>query len=165
VSAEFLTGLFALLGASVGGAGSYLNTLRAARDRRADAAASRTTQLEDTLRQEAATFIKFADLLDDRIRDVSAYERANDVPEGVMRAYVEAWESFVASNSTLSVHSAERVESAARDLFEALAALCNQIDEWVRGEQWTAERFDSLRQSRKEKRAAFLAELRSSLAM
>jgi hypothetical protein len=160
VSTEVASGLFALGGALIGGFASWLATATEARNRRKDLGRQRREAIADLRRQLYADLVKRADLLGDSIRDVSSFDAPADVPADNHARYLNAWEQFVEATAAVELIGPSSVSNACRSLHRAHADLCNQIDSWMRGGNWTAQdtsTYEANQATKSARRAEFLA--------
>lgn len=144
----------------MGGLASFVATGLEVRSRRTETAAARQVKLADTRRELYGVLIERADVLTDAARDVSSYVNAADVPDEVEERYLTAWELMVQARASVEIVGPASAASAATKLYGSVTEICNQIDDWLSGEQWTAAdeaAYEQKLDGRRESRAAFVA--------
>lgn len=131
------SGLFALGGAVVGGATSFVATTIDARNRRRDAEAARQDALAQTRRTLYSTLVERADLTVDAARRMWAHAEAADIKTDDYDAYVRTWESLVQARASVEIAGPEDTATAATALSRSVSDLCNCVDAWINGAEWT----------------------------
>lgn len=137
---DVASGVFALLGAGVGGFASWFGTVTDSKHRRAEAARERLGKLAETRRVLYSTLVERSDVVIDAARDVLSYEDPEDVPEESEDRYAAAWAAFVEARASVEIVGPADAGVAATDLYKCVADVCNQADAWYFGHQpWTTD--------------------------
>jgi hypothetical protein len=164
VASDWVVGLFAVLGAGLGSAGTLAASWTATRTERDLAADSRSGRTAEVRRNAYAEYLTTVDSFADRARAVVA-ALENGAPmsecEAAFRAYAAEWEDLQRKCAPVVIAGPPDVGDRAAELRGQLGAMADECDRWYKAymqapTRMRAGRFLEAQQAVREARGAFI---------